>query len=1661
MISKTNPFGFVLRFHHWVSITRTMMMKFKSESKSKSGQKPGPASNGSMVFSTSKISHKDRKKASQELPKLSEPADFHCFDDSESFVEFISSEKNFSVSHFARKHRDKRDIDRKIASVALGLKKANERSRRKGRFKPEGDSYVPSQHMLPELYQVSSALLRDLRSADDAFYDSIATAFVRISSFLFACANSDDLRYVCLTTAGQYVSSNHICFIRTVFDNTVFPQGDDMVSKLSKLKNLTGRLSEMPCYQAIVNMLTIIVGAGIWETSSITDNMFFSGLLQSCDSNLRSQFSYCTLIDAIISIIEFTSEAKVAYSNGVSFSDFLMPDTISSEYTRLKKLEEDVHAGRYEDEGITLVKYLGMLETFHVRLKSNQYSTGSPRSQQYIAQYVHDVSAMMKKTQVLIRQQQVRPAPFCVLFFGAPGVGKTMVSHQFISAVGSAIGDPFKEEEMYTMCESDKFDSGLTARSRVYILDDAAAMRLDRISPENSTFSRLIRMCNTMPHQSNQADLANKGNVYYTPELFVLTSNVQHLDVPGQCNEPEAVYRRMIMVKVRVKPEFAAPDGKVDPLKLREATRRFGYQPPIHDMTPYRCEPKLNGVKIVEDIPMCVSDWLAQTIQQVKEHRKAQSDFITNFRQMRSGARCDRCHLPVSWCKCSDDVAPEGYEIVKHLFSSAFEGALMDFVSSLNGSLYRSFCPLIEQSLVKLFLFISVHFIKNYKFFFKFTWPKFVTFLLFSASLVYSFSCFSHSYLISIFCILLIFAYMFCVGLRDFVAAVILHDIRTSAVLSSGRPKFFSGCVAFAGLLYVLKSCVSLLSSMKVKPEGNIAPTTMTEVEQRNAELNPWKKKPFYVKPSAEHELMTMSKDQVISSLSKNIFRFSFENSKIGLRGNIFAYDCTTFILSKHLFDKITKEDPFPVLKFTSDPGVYGSSFTRQVRKSIVLRDSSGSELDFVLFRVDSGPSVKCMKRFFTDSITASCGAFMLSRDLNGKILTRQMSYIRGMRCLPTVGSAFGSFHKVSPPTAAGDCMSPIVCGGNPHVILGFHCGGNGSGMSMSFDVSSQSIETALLQLNGDILSLLPEGSEEKASLWGKEFSVLTESEISTLTSDLPMPHSPIESLDLAPYGQPMYDLTEEADSRHPINFLGYYPGAHPLVYGGYDPHSRISPRSRVKITQMSPHLDALGVLRHVGPPEFRSNRDHGAYLEKYQQGMHNVDVRTLTLCVVDYCYDIRKHLKKVKYPETHSISFDVALNGIPNNRWYTQIDEHTSAGPGLPGKKVRYMDVSYNADDDGRKVLKCHSVIVEKTMSIMDGWSKGHMNSPVARVALKDEPTQIRSPGDRKANRVFSVFGFPFFMATKMLCAPLSAVVGQFPILFESALGINCTNNEWHDFATHLASGDANVPCHLMGDFSKFDVVLSGQVIRAVGVVLLHVASIIGYSRLELRMLSTLMSDLVSTNYMYNGALISVDGWNPSGNSLTVLINGIANSLIHRACYFEYLQILNSRTIPRFRSRVRLMTMGDDSIALSFETWFNMHSMADWCKRHGMTYTFGDNKGLVAKPFASSHELEFCKRQIRYSCALSKFLAPLSLKSIYKSLHCLMESDEDELEILAQNCCSALLELSRHPRSVFDSNRVIILEAANRTGIGHMIKNSEWSYDQWISHLKERYFSG
>jgi hypothetical protein len=277
-----------------------------------------------------------------------------------------------------------------------------------------------------------------------------------------------------------------------------------------------------------------------------------------------------------------------------------------------------------------------------------------------------------------------------------------------------------------------------------------------------------------------------------------------------------------------------------------------------------------------------------------------------------------------------------------------------------------------------------------------------------------------------------------------------------------------------------------------------------------------------------------------------------------------------------------------------------------------------------------------------------------------------------------------------------------------------------------------------------------------------------------------------------------------------------------------------------------------------------------------------------------------------------------------------------------------------------------------------------------------------------------------------------------------ECAVGMNCTSYDWESVMQHLETHSN----HFDGDHKKYDLLKSQQISRASYRILLEIASWCNYSAEDLSIMQMMVSDLVMPLVNFNGYVAALEGSTPSGIPLTVIINGLDNSLMNRCGFFA---CYPTATIGEFRNAVKHVNYGDDFINAVHSRYpnFNFLTLQEYLALYGVHITPGV-KDAESHKYVPFDKLVFLQRRSRFEPKLGHRIGALEEKSIAKMLSCVLASKVNTIgEATALNIDTALQEYVHHPPEVFEDRRLWLQQAATEVGIAHMCRNITLSRDE------------
>jgi len=495
--------------------------------------------------------------------------------------------------------------------------------------------------------------------------------------------------------------------------------------------------------------------------------------------------------------------------------------------------------------------------------------------------------------------------------------------------------------------------------------------------------------------------------------------------------------------------------------------------------------------------------------------------------------------------------------------------------------------------------------------------------------------------------------------------------------------------------------------------------------------------------------------------------------------------------------------------------------------------------------------------------------------------------------------------------------------------------------------------------------------------------------------------------------GRTKFELGE-LHAKSPVRWI---PDGTLAVYGsklGF----RSSYKSQVGATLFADYFHNIGVVCDKVKPDL-GWRPYSRALTDMVHVPVCEDIDVINLCTDNLANDILSGLPEAEKEDFHPYDMDTAINGAEGVAYVNPINFNSSAGvPWYQSKREHLVQCGVN--EQGAPKYTLGPEAMEMYTHMMARYDAGERACPIFGAKPKDEPLSEKKAavGD---TRIFEAGPIHLTIGMRQYYLPIIRMIQNNKFLFESGPGTVCQAAEWAEMFRYLVQHGADRI--LAGDYSKYDKRQGALWITEAFRVLLIIAKELGYSEKDLQRMRGMAYDVAYAFAEFDGTLVQFLGTNPSGHSLTVIINGLVGALYMRFCYFK----LNPESeVKTFKQNVALMTYGDDNIAgVSPSTpWFNHTAIVGELAKIGVIYTMAD-KEAVSVPYIHISQATFLKRsfvEAEFTFLGEKtYVAPLEIKSLYKTMLVCTHSKVVTIESQSADMLRAIhMEFFFHGSKVF-----------------------------------------
>lgn len=1403
-------------------------------------------------------------------------------------------------------------------------------------------------------------------------------------------------------------------------------KNSDWLSFLPKIQENWELIRSAPVFGKVSNLITMAASIGLCSVTNLSWSV--KGIELFRLGSIRKHTSAIdfigAMLDTVIMFIEGGYEcfrqksfAPLLFSTeeGRKFDELYFTLTELHEHAMVFNLSTKPIMFEGERRPITDLEY-GTLLNQAIDMAECAYKSARGTWQQ----------SVIEKRLVTLRQNRalydakrldgsMRYAPFTIYMWGESGVGKSTVAQVAMADCLRAAGANPDPKHTAIIKESDKFDSSLKGDTEGIFLDDMGNTKSDFI--EKAPCERLIDINNNMITYANKADLHEKGKIEVRPRVLVVTSNAP-LVVHGRAGSIKAfsiVRRGDVHVEVRVKKEFAMPDGRLDSRKAMMAFPSSSLVTDIWDLFVYVPDER-NKARMIspafggtEAKPIGINEFLEYVTSRCEKHFEIQRVIVAKGEGLVASRKyCGGCNRAADLCKCEHEKQSFG-----EISFDAIRQNMSQMGSSLNNIVVRVPERFVTSSPIQK-LYMAYH----YNDFLDLE-RQMRRDLSFAFACIMALLCCRGQFTFFYFCAFL----SICVTLYVSALAAWKNDMCTrlansrtmttdlfASLRRSKAVQFFSFCVVGK----ILYSCVLFLKSTH-QSQSALAPKNVDDIKKRDAEVNPWAV-PVAAALHVSDKNKNMTESQVVAKVSKNLFHAKLVENGFLQSCDILALGGTLYLLPLHIFKN--RED-MKVLVTKNDPTLLNSTFRGFVSVAAMTPIPG---MDLCIVNIPSGGVHADITHLFPDETTVSGSAHLLYRNDAGDLSD---DVIRANWIKNSEAGGAGYHYHAPYNTFTGMCGALVISSFAKSSIVGIHLRG----------ITGSPSGKALTLRRADLLSAM-----KKCDEW-----------VGTFPSHVngTFPTSRYEKQVIC---------SQEVHPKSPVGFL---PQGSNVEFLGQTPGRVSHTKSQVVTTPISSIVEEeTGVPNAHGPPQFHSWKMWQESLQYSANPGAGVEPSLIDRAVEDYTNGLVEILQKDEFSdmvqgELKPLTEMETLCGRDGVRFVDAMKKSTSKGFPLSGPKsdmIRLLDLEDYPDF--ACPAECDKQIMDEFHKMEQLLLSGERCYAIFKACVKDEPTKL---GKSKV-RVFQAADWAFQMLVRKYFLPIARILSLFPLVSECAVGVNAQGPEWNDLAVHMRK--FGVDRILAGDYSKYDLRMPASMIIAAFKVFIRIAEECGqYSTEDITIMKGIATEIAFSCVAYNGDILIHRGSNPSGQNLTVYVNCVVNSLLLRCAYYKLYPAELGPPEP-FRHNCAAMTYGDDvkgSVRKGHD-WFNHITYAQFLAERDMVFTMPD-KESEPTPYMRDEDADFLKRHNKFSEATGLIHGVLDEASIFKSLHTVLESSAvSTRDQSAMNIDGALREWWQYGPEMYEERRAQMQRVAQRAGLTHMCSELDVSFETRLAMFKEKY---
>jgi len=511
------------------------------------------------------------------------------------------------------------------------------------------------------------------------------------------------------------------------------------------------------------------------------------------------------------------------------------------------------------------------------------------------------------------------------------------------------------------------------------------------------------------------------------------------------------------------------------------------------------------------------------------------------------------------------------------------------------------------------------------------------------------------------------------------------------------------------------------------------------------------------------------------------------------------------------------------------------------------------------------------------------------------------------------------------------------------------------------------------------------------------------------------------------------------------VVMLGALTNAH-----GVNTSSRNTFRSRMKespFCNLPAVVDQLGPVAHKPPPNPTSTQHFARTVGRMERAF--VAETTAEHSAVE---DLRGQLMGLVEQRCEGVapmSLFEAINGRGDISPYPM---DTSPGFGFKGKKLNFFEQTcvpggcgdgacalyHPTDSDhlvpGRQLNYYPGPeLLTQIEDLRARLFAGEVDLAVFRAALKDESVEM----SKEKIRVFFVGMMSLNILIRQLYAPLLSVMKKDRLASECAIGMDVLSADWEQLMEHLDGFNATE--RLAGDYSNYDNSIHSRLIGHVYSITASLGGVAGWDATSLRLMAGIGRNMTNPVYIILGMVFRADGTNPSGVAITTWVNSLVNSLVHRIAYYDKNPkvpvVADVGGLFPFQRSVRLSTYGDDVLGAVRDVPgivpITNHDVQIAAERLGMIFGPIDKGSAYFPPSYAVGEVSFLKCVDTFVPKLKRRVGMIAQASVRKCLTFERNADFEARRNTAESALRLFYVRALHEKREdgFDALRSQLLE--------------------------------